>query len=274
MKSRTILMLVASLALVITALPVGLAIAQQPISTGPYTQNFDTLANTGTSSTVPLGWAFSESGANANALYNAGTGSSNAGDTYSFGAAASSDRAFGGLRSGNLIPIVGVEFLNQTGTTVGRLAITYNCEQWRIGMTNRGAADRLNFEYSTDATSLTTGTWTPFAALDCSSTVTSGAVGALDGNVNRTSVSGTVSTLNISTGSTFWLRWTDFDIPGSDDGLAIDDFNLQLQTPLAVTTYDLKATPSSAPQSLILPAIFCTALVSAALILRRRNRAA
>ena len=42
---------------------------------------------------------FFETGTNANALYTAGTGSSNAGDTYSFGATSNAERAFGGLRS-------------------------------------------------------------------------------------------------------------------------------------------------------------------------------
>ena len=40
-----------------------------------YTQNFDTLASAGTSSTLPDGWVFSEAGTNANATYTAGTGS-------------------------------------------------------------------------------------------------------------------------------------------------------------------------------------------------------
>jgi hypothetical protein len=50
-----------------------------------YTQDFNTLASTGQSDVVPLGWAFSELGTNANTTYTAGTGSNNAGDTYSFG---------------------------------------------------------------------------------------------------------------------------------------------------------------------------------------------
>ncbi|HVV57279.1 MAG TPA: hypothetical protein VHC45_02870, partial [Gaiellaceae bacterium] len=56
-----------------------------------YTQSFDSLAAAGTSSTVPDGWAFAEAGTNANSTYTAGTGSGNAGDTYSFGAAVSTD---------------------------------------------------------------------------------------------------------------------------------------------------------------------------------------
>ncbi len=47
-----------------------------------YTQDFNSLENRGTSSTLPAGWAISETGTNANATYSTGTGSSNAGDTY------------------------------------------------------------------------------------------------------------------------------------------------------------------------------------------------
>jgi uncharacterized protein len=82
-------------------------------------ENFDTLANTGTTNTaLPSGWLLSETGTNANAAYGAGTGSSTAGDVYSFGAAASTERAFGTLRSGTLIPVVGACFTNNTGATV------------------------------------------------------------------------------------------------------------------------------------------------------------
>ncbi|MFZ3098652.1 MAG: hypothetical protein WA081_19270, partial [Desulfosalsimonadaceae bacterium] len=59
----------------------------------PYTQDFDSLASVGTSSTVPADWAFLETDDNANTLYTAGDGSSNTGDTYSFGATGSSERA-------------------------------------------------------------------------------------------------------------------------------------------------------------------------------------
>src|SRR5205809_7117268 len=70
----------------------------------PLTENFDTLTSSGTSSTVPAGWAFLETGTGTanDGLYAAGTGSNNTGDTYSFGATSSAERAFGGLRSGTL----------------------------------------------------------------------------------------------------------------------------------------------------------------------------
>lgn len=193
------------------------------------TENFDTLASSGTSSTLPNGWFFEETGTNANTTYNTSTGSNNAGDTYSFGASASSERAFGTLQSGSLIPTIGASFTNNTGQTITALAIAYTGEQWRLGTVNR--ADRLDFQYSLDATSLTTGTWVGVSDLTFSSPNTSASVGALDGNAaaNRTSLSSTISGLSIAHGSTFWIRWADFNASGADDGLAVDDFSITPQ---------------------------------------------
>jgi hypothetical protein len=194
-----------------------------------YAENFDTLASSGTSSTLPAGWALSESGTNANTTYTAGTGSSTTGDTYSFGAQSSSERALGGLQSGTLIPTIGTGFQNDTGVPITSLLIAYTGEQWRLGATSR--VDRLDFQYSFNATSLTDGTWTDFDALDFTAPATAGTVGALDGNAaaNRTSISSTLSGLGISSGSTFWLRWNDLNASGFDDGLGIDDFSLTAQ---------------------------------------------
>jgi DNA/RNA endonuclease G (NUC1) len=177
--------------------------------------------------TLPAGWALSESLTNANASYTAGTGSSNAGDTYSFGATGNSERALGGLQSGNLNPTFGASFTNNTGRTINELVISYTGEQWRLGASGRGA-DRIDFQYSTTATGLATGTFTDFDGLDFSSKVTNGTVGALDGNAgaNRAVLSGTITGLSIPNGATFWIRWTDFNVTNSDDGLAVDDFSL------------------------------------------------
>jgi len=189
-----------------------------------YTENFDTLASSGTSSTVPNGWDFSESGGNT--TYTAGTGSNNAGDTYSFGSSGSTERAFGGLRSGSVVPTIGASFTNNTGATITDLAISYTGEEWRLGAAGR--TDRLDFQYSTDATSLTTGTWTEVDALDFTTPATSGTAGARDGNAtaNRTAVSYSITGLSVANGAAFWIRWTDYNASGSDDGLAVDDFSL------------------------------------------------
>ena len=209
----------------------------------PYSQDFDTLGNVAGSSTnsvLPLGWELTETGGGArdNELYGADNGFSGTGDTYSYGTSASTDRAFGGLRSGTLIPVIGASFTNNTGLTVGALQIAYKGEMWRSGVTTRGAADRMDFQLSTDATSLATGIWTNYDTLDYSSTVISSAANPHDGNDPgfRTAISSTINGLSIANGATFWIRWTDFDISGADDGLAADDFSL---TPL-----DVDAAPS------------------------------
>ena len=210
----------------------------------PVCETFDMLANTGTSSVTPAGWMFSEADTGANTTYTAGTGSSTSGDTYSFGSTGSAERAFGGLQSGSLIPTVGGVFTNNTGQTIGSLAVAYTGEQWRLGAAGR--VDRLDFQISTNATSLTTGTWTDVDTLDFTAPVTSGSTGALDGNAvaNRTSISSTINSINIANGATFWIRWNDFNATGSDDGLSVDDFCI---TPGLAATSTPTPTPTPRP---------------------------
>jgi len=188
-------------------------------------QNFDTLAATGTGSTLPPGWAFVETGTNAETTYAADNGANQSGNTYSYGATGSSERAFGMLLSGSLVSTIGVHLQNAGGTPITSLEVAYTGEQWRFGATGR-PADRIDFQYSTNATSLSTGTWTDVDALDFTSPIASGAVGPLDGNLaaNRVAISGTITGLNLAPGASLWVRWTDVNIaPGADDGLALDD---------------------------------------------------
>jgi len=200
-----------------------------------YTQNFDTLSNTAGSTTNVLslsGWFMTETGGGArdNEQYAVDTGASSTGDTYSYGAAAATDRAFGSLRSGTLISSFGAAFTNGTGATLTGLVIAYDGEQWRLGTAAR--TDRLDFQYSTDATSLTTGTWTDVDALDFI-TPNTATTGAKDGNAaaNRVSLTSPITGLAIADGATFWIRWNDIDASGADDGLAVDNFSL---TPSAI----------------------------------------
>jgi hypothetical protein len=209
------------------------------------TEDFDTLASTGTSSQLPAGWVFAEqgNGGNNNGLYTANNGSATAGDTYSYGTTGATDRAFGGLQSGSLIPTFGAQFKNNTGVNISALTIAYTGEQWRLGATGR--ADRLDFQYSLTATGLLSGTWTDVDGLDFTSPTTTGA-GQKDGNLaaNRTSKSATITLpTRIANGATFWIRWTDFDATGADDGLAVDDFSL---TPNATTAVDWRGGQATA----------------------------
>jgi Carboxypeptidase regulatory-like domain/Domain of unknown function (DUF4214) len=198
------------------------------------TQNFDTLSNVAGSTTNNLtitGWFMTETGGGArdNEQYAVDTGGSTTGDTYSYGAAASTERALGQLRSGTLISIFGSCYTNNSGSTITSLAVAYNGEEWRLG--TAGRTDQMNFEYSLNATDLVTGTWTNVAALNFVTPDTA-TVGAKNGNAagDRTALSSTISSLNIANGATFWIRWNDTDASGADDGLAVDDFSITPQS--------------------------------------------
>lgn len=221
----------------------GVAVSLATLGTA-YTQNFDALASAGTSAAVPAGWAFSESGSGGNATYTAGSGSGSTGDTYSFGAAGSTERAFGGLQSSSVNPVIGACFKNDTGKTITKLTISCTGEQWRLG--SAGRADRLDFQYSVNATSLTTGTWTDADALDFATPNTT-TTGAKDGNAaaNRASLSAELTGFSIAAGATFFIRWTDFNASGSDDGLAIDDFSITPFTTPTLTISDVTVTEGS-----------------------------
>ncbi|MBK6348261.1 MAG: hypothetical protein IPF68_20425 [Bacteroidales bacterium] len=212
-----------------------------------FTQDFNTLAYTGaTSAVLPAGWALFETDTNADALYGIGDGSSATGDSYSFGNVANAERAFGGLRSSSLNPTIGANFINNTGGTIAQLSISYTGEQWRLGAINR--LDRLDFQYSLDATSLTTGEWSDFDLLDFIAPVTTGATGARNGNIapNRTFINELISNLYIPNGGNFWIRWNDFDPTGSDDGLPIDDFSIAAIDPCDVFVSSF--IPSTGPE--------------------------
>ena len=213
---------------------IGVIMLDEPISIAaantPYTENFNTLGSTGTQAgTTPAGWTLDETGAAANGLYTISNGTGTSGDTYSLGATGDPDRAFGTLASNALQSTVGGFFANNTGTTITTLSIAYTGEQWRLGQADANT-DRLDFAYSTNATALDDGaaTWTEVNALDFVSPINSGSVGNRDGNlaVNRTAVGFTISGLSIPNGGTFWLRWVDPNIGGSDDALGIDDFSI------------------------------------------------
>jgi len=225
----------------LVALSSSLAVLSQAISlTGPdYIQNFNTLSNTAGSTTNSLtitGWFMTESGGGArdNEQYAVDNGASTTGDTYSYGSPASTDRALGNLRSGTLISLIGAAFTNNTGATLSFITVSYTGEEWRFGTTGR--ADRLDFQYSLNATDLVTGTWTDVNSLDFS-TPDLVTVGAKNGNAasDRTARSATINGLAINAGATFWIRWVDIDATGPDDGLAVDDFTLSTSTILPVT---------------------------------------
>lgn len=235
MASKLIFLLVA------LALSASFASAADPICYSftagnlTWTENFDGLGNTepGTSSVVPAGFGFIETGSNADGSYTINRGSLSAGNTYSYGRVppetSFTDRAFGGLRSGTNVPLIGGCIVNDTNSALVSVSLTLDGEQWRLGTTNRGISDRIDFQYSLNATALTNGTWTDVDALDFSSPNTLSAAGEKNGNdvTNRIAgINASIPSLSIPVGGTFYFRWVDLDITGNDDGLAIDNFSM------------------------------------------------
>ena len=232
-----------------------------------HAEDFDTLASI-TSSAVPTDWQFSEAGSSANTTYGAGTGSSNVGNTYSFGATGGTDRAFGAVRTTGVATTIGTVITNGTGSTITELTIQFTGEQWRLGALGR--VDRLDFGLSTDATSIVTGTWSDVDALDFVGPVTAGIAGALDGNAgeNQQLVSHTITGLSLLSGTSLWLRWVDFEASGSDDGLALDNFSVL--APQTVTGGGGGGAPQDVPDTL--PTGVTMAVMMGLIVLGSRER--
>lgn len=218
------------------ALPTAAAAQSNPATVTPfglgtttYTQNFNTLASTGTTGSVlPTGWQIVEVGGSANSTYVVGNGSSNAGGSYSFGSTGSTDRALGSIGSSGVAPIYyGGVFTNEAGGTITDLAFAYVGEQWRL---SNSTDDGLTFEYQIGATGVSGGTWTAATALDFAPLFSNGTAGGtqLDGNLaaNRRAISATISGLSLAAGQSFAFRWVDQNSTANDQGLAVDDFSL------------------------------------------------
>lgn len=227
-----------------------------------YLQDFNTLVVDGSSSLLPAGWVFLETGSTADGTYTANRGNLAVFDTYSYGSTGSSDRALGSLQGETLIPMFGAAFVNHTGGVITSAQIAYTGEQWRSGRTSR--LDRLHFQYSTNATSLNTGTWIDFFDLDFL-TVNNLTVGPKDGNsiAYRMALADTVSGLNIAQGAMLWIRWVDINGTGEDDGLAVDDFSLipyGVDEPPAVVSLTPSNLATDAPVDQDLQVVFSEAV--------------
>ena len=181
MNTKRMCSLLAALAMCLPASAMAQMVGSGVVSlAGPgagASEDFNSLDSThnSTSSTLPAGWYFLESGTNANGTYLVDDGSSQSGNTFSYGAQGSSERALGTLASNSLTSTIGAQLRNDSGATVVDLDISFFVEQWRLG--TPGGADVMAFAYSTSATSLNSGTWTPFTSLNAVAPVTTGTEG-------------------------------------------------------------------------------------------------
>lgn len=203
-----------------------------------YSQDFNTLADTGTATKEfnLANWQISTP------TYRVNDGNVNTGTVYSFGSSESTDRALGAIVSSSTSNIYwGTSFVNKAGAPLGNIEVSYVGEQWRrsdkrVTSSQEPLADTLVFEYSLNASGVNdqTATWTPVANLNFTSPFLSTETAVLNGNEAqyRTSKSGTLN-VNIATDATLFIRWSYIrrtgGITGSRDGLAIDDLTLKFK---------------------------------------------
>lgn len=228
-----------TLLLQLLCLITSIATAQISITNStPYTQDFDGLPYTGAATATnpnPANWYRYAKTASATML-TVGNGSSNTGGFYSAGdtaLATRTNRSLGSLLSSTSKPLYfGAQFVNNTGAVIVSATVSYKCKQWRRGNGTAGLKDSLLVEYATSTDSIHLGTWTNVPALMGNSTVVTPTTGngAINGNTNFQSVSGNITGMAIPIGAKFWIRFNDYDIAGSDDLLAVDDFSVSFTT--------------------------------------------
>ena len=203
------------------------------MSSSSYTQNFDSLGSASanwTNNSTLSGW-YSSKGNGDSTNYLADTGTSTAGGIHSYGVSGVSnvaDRALGSIGANSITYTYGVRFINNTASTQTNIAISYLGEQWRSGTAS--TIQTLAFSYAVSSSPITNAhsaaTWNSFTPLNFVSPNLSAASAALDGNssASRQTFSATVLTgVTVLSGQELFLRWSDIDDGGFDNGLAVDD---------------------------------------------------
>jgi hypothetical protein len=226
----------------------GISMSQVAMTgTGSYSQDFNSLINTGTvlwtdNSTLSAWFAQRVTGTGYNLL--TGDGSSNTGGIYSYGTGTNSDRAFGSAGSGGTgILANGVAFHNTSGGGIGSITVSYTMEQWRNG--GNVAAQPITWWYKVSSSPITAlnpganSTWTAVPALDASSVINTSTPAALDGNnvANRVVKSNIVIPgLTLAAGEYLMLKWDDLNDSGNDHGLSVDDFAVSWTSAVSCNT--------------------------------------
>ena len=231
-------------------IPAALALSVTTLGT-PITQNFNTLATSGTANawaddSTLSGW-YAQFGTTTNpTTYRADAGGSNTGAIYSWGTGTSTERAFGSVGSGGTTDVYwALKLTNNTGSDITSLDVSFVGEQWRQGgcvppvgqTTCTPEAQTLDFQYQvaaagtiTDANTPTTN-WVDHNPLDFTSPQPGAqTAAAIDGNAaaNRTALSSTI-TVTVPNGQEIWLRWRDINHANNDHGLSVDDFSVTPQ---------------------------------------------
>lgn len=242
-------------------------------SSGSYSQNFNSLAISGSSNNFTnnitiASWYIQREDNNANPnVYAASSGTSSTGSFYSFGSTGNSERALGTVNSGSTEDVaIGLLLRNTSGVTISSVTVSYSLEQWRKGNdTQQG----LTFSYQTSSSiisNLSPNTdmgWTSVSSLNLNGPVSSGQDDvSLNGNTNKVSANNvTLTGLNLANGQYLMLRWRDVNHSGNDHGLAIDDVTVNYTVPSFlvlndITTNNNSANPFTTNQTVVANASF------------------
>jgi hypothetical protein len=173
-----------------------------------------------------------EGGFNGHQRLRYGNGNSGTGSFYAFAASAANTEKALGVTSSTTIQVgstrsyIGLQLINNTGTTLNSFTIKYDGEQWRDGGST--AVDGFDFQYSTTATDADWFASTGYSGIaDSFLSPQNGTTATLlDGNAAANRVAGITHTINDITwapGTELWVRWRDREISGNDDGISIDN---------------------------------------------------
>ena len=252
----------------------GNAQAAGPVSltaaSSAYTQNFNTLASSGSTQTwangsTLAGWyLFGSNTTTARTSIVITDGSTTGGNVFSVGSAGSTDRALGLLSVSSPFSSASAQLVlaltNNTGAALDGFSLLYDSEQWRYG--NATDVDNTTVSWRLGASYATSG-WTDApASFNAVSPINSGAEGALDGNAaaNRSANVGGSAAIAWAPGQTLWLRWSDTAQTLKSDGLmAVDNVRFSV-TPVTAPV------PEPAPTALLL-----AGLATLGFIARRRG---
>lgn len=220
--------------------------AQVSYTGGVYSQDFNglpgttnnTLNTAWTDNSTLAGWYSSKTtfsvtdgtvGGTAT-TFDSTSGSVNNVGLFSFGTAASTDRALGTRATSNFpdnSPVLfGVRLVNSTSQTLTRFTVTFTGEQWYAS--TQSAAHTLLMDYQVGATSIASGTWNAATAATFTAPISTGTTArALNGNTtaNRTVKVAVVTGVSWAPGQELWVRFRDTNESGNEQGLGVDDFS-------------------------------------------------
>jgi hypothetical protein len=173
-----------------------------------------------------------EDGFNHHQRVRSGPGTSGTGAFYLFGTSSSDpEKALGTVGANTLAPngqnmYMAMRLVNHTGQNLTGFTITYDGEQWRSA--GLASAESITFGYSLSANEMN---WFEDATV-FENVATAGYTGALygsaqaiDGNTTGRfpDITSSITGINWVPGAELWLRWTDQQVPTTDDGMAIDN---------------------------------------------------